>query len=290
MRGNMKVENMRKNFETLEKRGEATIEGQSTKKKKSGRKKISNLIVILSIIGLLAVGCDKGEKIEEIAGYTVYSKEYEKSYRAAVNFANYLAGDDREGLYRTVCNPSLAPSAEAYQLASGLQPENHYNQFRELVMISRVAEKEGFLDDPEIKEILELTRLQTIAQLYLGKKIREKKYEVTEDEKIKACQELRKKEPERMASLSASECLEVGEQFVRRQMMQVQSGIIEDDVKELATVKKNAQFDREEFLKNIALFKEIQKEGGCLEEEEKSESEDEEESSTSETIPNPAEE
>lgn len=229
----------------------------------TSRKTWSLRVLGTVLFSFFMIQCGKGEKIEEIAGFTIYSEAYEKAYAAAVNFSNHLTGEDKKALFQTVCNPSLAPNAEAYQLAAGLIPENHYNQYRELVMISRIAAKEGFLDDDEIQEILELNRLQTIAQLYLGKRIREKNYTVTEEEKAAACQELRTKEPQRMAGLSAIQCLDVGAQFVRRQMMQVQSGVVEDEIKERANVKKNTNFDRENFLSNLALYKQIQKEGGC---------------------------
>ncbi len=223
--------------------------------------------ILLLFVGLFLLTCEKkGEVIEEIGTQKIYTKQYEKEYATAVDFASRLAGTDKSVLYKIICNPSTAPTTEAYQLALTLKPENHYTQYRDTIMIAQIAEEEGFLDDPVVQQIIRQSRLQTIAQLYINQKLSQS-LEIAEEDKIETCEELRRREPARMKPLPLEDCLKVAEGVLRRKAVQSKGQEIVQDVKERVAVRKNEKFDRDNYLENIPLYKTIQEQGGCSTEE-----------------------
>ena len=166
---------------------------------------------LFSLCFLFTVSCDRGELIESIGGEGIYTEDYQDYYSTSVELASRMAGADQSFVARMICNPEAS-------LSTALKPENHYSRFRDSLMVARVAEKQGFLDDPNVQRMLEQSRLQTIGQLYINAKLLQA-VKVPKDAKIKVCEALRKKEPAKMASLSLDECLEVSEGILKRRLV-----------------------------------------------------------------------
>ena len=213
-------------------------------------------ICVSFFCSLMAISCgEKGDTIETIGGYSIHTKEYEEYYATSVDLAGRMAGADRKVIARAVCNPE-SPVAKA------LVPERHYASYRDSLMVAKVAEEEGFLDDPNVQRMLEQNRLQTIGQLYLNAKLL-KKVQIPEEAKVAACKELRKKEPKRMASLSLDDCLAVAERLLRRRIVNQKSEEVLDEIRESIAIRRNHKLDQEDYLENLALYKTLRKQGGC---------------------------
>ena len=210
-----------------------------------------------TLICFLAVmGCGKkGEVIETIGKHSIHTGEYEDYYATSVDLAGRMAGADRKVIARAICNPE-SPVSKA------LVPERHYAGYRDSLMVAQVAEEEGFLDDPNVQRMLEQNRLQTIGQLYINAKLLQK-VKIPEAAKVSACKELRKKEPQKMASLSLDDCLEVAERLLRRRIVNQKGEEVLNEIRESIAIKRNQNLDQDDYLDNLALYKRLRKKGGC---------------------------
>ena len=204
---------------------------------------------------LFSFNCKKGEVIESIGSYDIRTKEYEDYYATSVDMASRMAGADRSFVSRMVCNQESS-------LSKALRPSSHYTRFRDMLMVARVAEEEGFTDDPNIKRMLEQSRLQTLGQLYINARLLQA-VDVPEDAKVKVCEALRKKEPKQMAHLSLDDCLEVAEGILKRRLVSQKSEQVVNSIRESIAIKRNHKFDQSAYLKGFALYKSLREKGGC---------------------------
>ena len=204
---------------------------------------------------LFAFSCNKGEVIETIGGYDIHTKEYEDYYATSVDMASRMAGADKTFVSRMVCNPES-------NLSTALRPSSHYNRFRDMLMVARVAEEEDFTDDPNVKRMLEQSRLQTLGQLYINARLLQA-VKVPDDAKVKVCEALRKKEPQKMAHLSLDDCLEVAEGILKRRLVSQKSEQVVNSIRESIAIKGNPKFDQNDYLRNLVLYKNLREKGGC---------------------------
>ena len=212
------------------------------------------VFVSISLL-LFTFNCKKGEVIESIGGHDIHTKEYEDYYATSVDMASRMAGADRTFVSRMVCNPES-------NLSTALRPSAHYNRYRDMLMVARVAEEEGFTDDPNVKRMLEQSRLQTLGQLYINARLLQA-VDVPDDAKVKVCEALRKKDPQKMAHLSLDDCLEVAEGILKRRLVSQKSDQVVNSIRESISIKRNPKFPQKEYLKNLALYKTLLKKGGC---------------------------
>ncbi len=222
------------------------------------REKLAPILVLgaLVLLSMVSSSCTKqGDVIETIGGHSIYTEDYENYYKTSVNLASRMAGADESLISRMVCNSETA-------IGKSLTPAIHYTRYRDSLMVAKVAEEEGFLDDPNVKRMLEQSRLQTISQLYINAKLLQS-IKIPEEAKMKVCEALRKKEPKKMASLSLDDCLEVAEGALKRRLIGRKSDGVINSIRESIAIKKNDNFDLGEYLGSIALYKKLRKKGGC---------------------------
>jgi hypothetical protein len=221
---------------------------------------------LLCLMVVFALSCEQGEVIEKIGNESITTAEYEDNYNTSVELATRYANAEKSTLYKLVCNPSIAPNAQARDMALQLAPSVNYQQFRDARIVEIVAEEEGFLDRPIVQKILEQTRRNTLAQLYVTEKLWER-IKISEEDKQETCQELRKEDPARVGPLPLDDCLRIAEGILKTQQSRREAQKVFDEIKEKVKITKNEKFDREEYLKNgLELFKTIKTEGGCAEE------------------------
>ncbi len=206
--------------------------------------------------------------METIGDRKIWTKDYETFYQTSMDLTGRMAGSGKEAISRLVCD-------ESSPLSTALKPENHYAQYRDTLIIAQVAKDEGFLDKTEVKLMMEQSRLQTIAQLYINEKIMQK-VKISKEEKLKTCQELRAQEPSKMAPLSLEDCLDVAAGVLKRRRAKEKGAEILGEIKEQIAVKKNGSFNKDVYLERMPLYRDIRKEGNCplppLETEQKKES------------------
>ncbi|MCX7998472.1 MAG: lipoprotein LipL31, partial [Leptospiraceae bacterium] len=129
------------------------------------------------------------------------------------------------------------------------QKANFYeNYYRDMLITAKAAEKSGFTNRPEVKRMLEFMKLQYISQIYLMEEF-EKRFKVTDEEVKAECEELRKKNMQ-LASRPISDCLNYARASLKLKYMSENQAKIRERIKEGISVKRNENFDLEEYLKN----------------------------------------
>ncbi len=222
-------------------------------------------ILLFAVVAGLVACKDRGKVIETIGKDTITTEKFENYYSTYIEKASRLANADKETLYKLMCNPEQIPPDPAIrELIGGLIPENNYEKFRDMKIIEQAALSESFQDRPVIKEILEQVYMETLVNLYVQEKIQEK-IKISETEKEQKCNDLRKERPEQMAGLTLDQCLKVAERFLKMEIVQREYPKIIEGIKESVQIKKNNDFDRDNFLKNdMKLYNDIRKTGGCV--------------------------
>ena len=221
----------------------------------SGSRVLSIGSLVSVALLLFSFSCREGEVIESIGGYDIHTKEYEDYYATSVDMASRMAGADRTFVSRMICN-------EESGLSKALQPSTHYNRYRDMLMVARVAEEEGFTDDPNVKRMLEQSRLQTLGQLYINARLLQA-VNVPDDAKVKVCEALRKREPKKMAHLSLDDCLEVAEGIWKRRLVSQKGDQVVNSIRESIAIKRNPKFNQGEYFQDLALYKTLRQKGGC---------------------------
>lgn len=224
-------------------------------------------ILLFAVVAGLVACKDRGKVIETIGKDTITTDKFESYYSTYIEKASRLANADKETLYKLMCNPEQIPPDPAIrELIGGLIPENNYEKFRDMKIIEQAALNESFQDRPVIKEILEQVYMETLVNLYVQEKIQEK-IKISETEKEQKCNDLRKERPDQLAGLTLDQCLKVAERFLKMEIVQREYPKIIEGIKESVQIKKNNEFDRDNFLKNdMKLYNDIRKTGGCVDE------------------------
>lgn len=224
-------------------------------------------ILLFAVVAGLVACKNRGKVIETIGKDTITTEKFESYYSTYIEKASRLANADKETLYKLMCNPNQIPPDPAIrELIGGLIPENNYEKFRDMKIIEQAALSESFQDRPVIKEILDQVYMETLVNLYVQEKIQEK-IKISETGKEQKCNDLRKERPDQMAGLTLDQCLKVAERFLKMEIVQREYPKIIEGIKESVQIKKNNDFDRDNFLKNdMKLYNDIRKTGGCVDE------------------------
>jgi len=239
-------------------------------KEKTGVKFVTHLSYSIVIVILLAISlysCDKGQSsdlIEQIGEYKVTKKSYEDYYSSYFEKASRLINAEKKTLYSLMCNPDeVPPNSDFRMLIERLQPEVNYEEFRQLRIIEQAAKKQGFLDRPVVKQIIEQVVLETVARLYLQEKMDER-IKITQEQKEQKCEELRRLYPDKVKPLPIDRCLEVAQGFLKQEIVMREEPRLRDEIKEAVVINRNNDFNREQYLKTgVEFYNTILKEGGC---------------------------
>ncbi len=220
--------------------------------------------LLLTAFLAVTAGCQKqGDRIETIGSHKITTKEFEDYYSAYVEKASMFTGAEKETFAKYMCNPDLIQNQMAAELTEKLDPQNNYEEYRQMLIIQEVAQKEGFTEKPEIKEILRQVVLETTIRLYLQEKL-EERIKISAEEKQTACEELRKQYPDRVGPLPLDDCLYMAEMSIKQNRMRMEEGKLRDEIRESIVIDKNKDFDREKFLtKELKLYQTLRKDGGC---------------------------
>ena len=193
-----------------------------------------------------AVSVDSSKRIETLDGRDVTTADFERSYETALNsiskMQNIEKSDLKEFISRDINEVPERMKAMNYQF----QKKNFYDQYRQMLMIEIVAKKNGFSEKEEIQDILEQVKLQTLSTLYINEEVN-KRIKITKEEIEKECQNLRKQQKQ-IASLPIDRCLEFAEGKLRQDMSQRIYPRVLERIKEEILVKRNEEFDLDEFL------------------------------------------
>ncbi len=227
-------------------------------------KKSTFVISLILAVPFLVQSCKKGKVIETIGNHAVTTSEYEEYYSTYVEKASRFANAEKETLYKLMCNPDQVPPNPILQdMIVKLDPENNYEEYRQMRIIEQVAEKEGFTEKASVKAIIDQVVLETVVRLYLQEKLDER-IKITQEQKQQKCEELRREYPGRIGPLPLDSCLYIAEGFIKQNIMAREEPKVREEIKESISVKKNPDVDKAKYLtKDLDLYQTMMKEGGC---------------------------
>jgi len=224
-------------------------------------KKASAFLILPSVL-LFATSCGKREVIEEIGDSEVTTKVYEDYYTTYLEKMVRLGNVEKKNLYNWICHPEEGPPGTR-ALLQGLDPQNNYREFRDNLTVEAVARAEGFQDRPIVRQILEQVQRELLVRLYLAEKM-DSRIRISEDEKKKKCEELRREYPDRVAHLTIEQCLQFAESQLKDAIMVKEYPKLIEEVKEGVKITRNPNFNRDEYLdKKFEIYRTMRREGGC---------------------------
>lgn len=227
--------------------------------------KTTLLLALLITAAWLIPSCGKGgEKIETIGNHQITTQEYEDYYSTYLEKASRFANAEKSTLYKLMCQPDQVPPNPILQdMLIKLNPENNYEEYRQMRIIEQVAKKEGFTTRPVVQKIIDQVVLETLVRLYLQEKMDER-IKITLEEKQSKCEELRKEYPRRVGSLPLDTCLYIADGILKQEIMAREEPRLREEIKESVSVEKNTKFNRKDYLtKKLDLYQTMKKEGGC---------------------------
>ena len=217
----------------------------------------------LLAICLLFGACKDGEVVETIGDHRVTTAEFEQFYEAAIEKFTMRTGANKSRVYQLICDPSQIPQDVDPQIRETIRsmtPRNMYQIYRDSLIVEIVAEEDGFLDRPDVQQIIELTIRQTIAELYMQEMLKNK-IRISQEDKQQMCEELRRRDPATYGPLTLEQCWEFAEGVLKAEYYRQKTPEIYAEIRERIRVRRNDDFDRDEWLDNgVELYNTIQAE------------------------------
>ncbi len=224
------------------------------------KKSTAVLLVASGVILFVGAGCRKGTVIEELGDHVVTTEEFNEFYNTKLEILTRSNNVSKETVGRALCTPD---SREGRFILEHMDPERAYRSFRDQHIVHQVARQDGFLDRPHVKRILEQVMLQMAVQLYMQEKM-EKYIRFSQEKKEEKCRELRQQDPARFGPLPLDQCVSVAERYLTDEEYRKRYPQLVEEVKERVAVKKNNQFNKEEYLKKqVDGYRVLRKSGGC---------------------------
>ena len=218
------------------------------------------MVVLLSIAGVAFIGCKKGQTIEELGNYVVTTDDFNQYYNTQLERVTRLANVQKETVARALCAPSQPFERE---IADAMDPERTYKKYRDSRIVEQVAQLDGFMDRPVIKRIVEQAMLEMVIQLYIQEKM-EKHIRFTTEQKEEKCRELRQRDAARFGPLPLDQCVSFAERLLANEEFKRKYPQLMEEIKERVAVKKNAQFNKDDYIKkNVEGYRALRKSGGC---------------------------
>lgn len=222
------------------------------KQKKGSVMRIRIYTLIFAAISLGFLGCNQDDSpvIETIDGEKITVKRFERDYEIALDTFSRQYNIEKKTLIDDILSKDIKDlPQQLQQIHYQFDKKNFYeNSYRDFLIIAKAAEKSGFTNRTDIKNILEFMRIQTLSQLFILEEL-EKKIKISEDDVKAECEKLRKSSPE-AASKPLSDCLKFARGELKLQYFKQNQDKVKDRIKEGVSIKHNDAFDLDEYLKN----------------------------------------
>jgi hypothetical protein len=213
-------------------------------------KRLFTLISFLFLVAVFSCNRDESTVIETIDGDKITVNRFERDYEIALETFSRQYNIEKKTLIEDILAKDIKDlPQEIQQIHYQLDKKNFYeNSYRDFLIVAKAADKSGFTNRSDIKNILEFMRIQTISQLYILEEL-EKRVKVSDEEVKEECERLRKKSPE-AAAKPLSDCLKYARGQLKLNYFNQNKDKVKDRIKEMVSIKRNETFDLEEFLKN----------------------------------------
>ncbi|MCB1157220.1 MAG: lipoprotein LipL31 [Leptospiraceae bacterium] len=221
------------------------------------------ILILLSSLSFFYLSCqqkeDDSQVIETLDGHKISVKSFNAAYETAIESLSRMQNIEKKNLLEFISKDVNEVPNEFKALNQQFQKKNFYDNYRQMMMIKIVADKNGFTSRPDIKKILKQVEMQTISSLYIQEQV-EKKIKITDEQAMSECEKLRAQN-KAFASMTVDKCVMIGRGYLKRAESEKILPRIIERVKESVSIKHNEKFDLEEYMKSSGEKKEEKKEG-----------------------------
>lgn len=188
--------------------------------------------------------------IETLDGNKITVNGFEDTYNVAVDAMSRVQNIEKENLLEFISKDISEVPEQMRALNYQFQKKNFYDQYRDMMITTIAAEKDGFTKRDDIKKILKFQEMQIVSQLYVMHLV-ESKIKISEEEAMEECQKLRAKEPQ-IGSLPIDRCILFARAKLKKDKSQEILPKVLERIKEQVSIKHNDKFDLDAFLKKKA--------------------------------------
>lgn len=209
---------------------------------------ILSIILVLSLFTLTNCDDDKSEVIETLDGEKSTVKKFEQTYETAIESMSRMQNIEKKNLMEIISKDIDELDEQLKPFNYQFQKKNFYENYRNKMMIKLAADKSGFSNRQDIKNILKYVEMETIAQLYMQEQV-EKKIKITDEDAQEECKRLRDRDP-RVKALTLDRCIQIGRGSLKQQESNTAIPKALERIKEGIAIKHNEKFDLEQYLKS----------------------------------------
>jgi hypothetical protein len=216
---------------------------------------MKNLLILILSLHFASCSEDSSAVIETLDGDKLTVKKFEQAYETAIESMSRMQNIEKENLIKIISQDKeeVAQAEPFYrQIHDQFQKKNFYDNYRNMVMVKKAADKAGFTSRNDIKNIVSFLEMQTISQLFITEEI-EKRIKITEEEAQKTCVEFREKNAQ-IKSLTADKCVQWARAYLKSEQSKDIVPKVYERIKEGISIKHNDKFDLEQYLKSIPSF------------------------------------
>ncbi|EKR73852.1 lipoprotein LipL31 [Leptospira noguchii] len=206
-----------------------------------------NIILIFILTAFFASCGDNSEVIETLDGNKITVNSFEDTYNVAIDAMSRVQNIEKENLLEFISKDIAEVPEQMRALNYQFQKKNFYDQYRDMMITTIAAEKDGFTKRDDIKKILKFQEMQIVSQLYVMHLV-ESKIKISEEEAMEECQKLRSKEPQ-ISSLPIDRCILFARAKLKKDKSQEILPKVLERIKEQVAIKHNDKFDLDAFLK-----------------------------------------
>ncbi|WP_061270909.1 lipoprotein LipL31 [Leptospira interrogans] len=210
--------------------------------------KKNSILIFVSILTAFFASCgDNSEVIETLDGNKITVNSFEDTYNVAIDAMSRVQNIEKENLLEFISKDISEVPEQMRALNYQFQKKNFYDQYRDMMITTIAAEKDGFTKRDDIKKILKFQEMQIVSQLYVMHLV-ESKIKISEEEAMEECQKLRSKEPQ-ISSLPIDRCILFARAKLKKDKSQEILPKVLERIKEQVAIKHNDKFDLDAFLK-----------------------------------------
>ncbi|AYV54607.1 lipoprotein LipL31 [Leptospira kmetyi] len=206
------------------------------------------ILIFIALSTAFFAGCgDNSEVIETLDGNKITVNSFDDTYNVAIDAMSRVQNIEKENLLEFIQKDIAEVPEQMRALNYQFQKKNFYDQYRDMMITTIAAEKDGFTKRDDIKKILKFQEMQIVSQLYVMHLV-ESKIKISEEEAMEECQKLRAKEPQ-IGSLPIDRCILFARAKLKKDKSQEILPKVLERIKEQVSIKHNDKFDLEAFLK-----------------------------------------
>ena len=222
---------------------------------KSKNKYLITASFILLLFIIFNCNEDNSQLIETIGGDKITTNRIKSAFETEIEYFSRMQNLEKKNLIEIINKDVDELDEQLKPIQQKFQKKNFYDNYRNSVIVRSAADKTGFSNRPEIKEIIKYIETQTIAQLYIQEEV-EKKIKISDEDAQNECTRLRTTD-KRFVSLPLDKCILIARGYLKSNQSQAEFQRVMERIKERVEINHNDKFDLDQYLKNEADLKDL---------------------------------